>query len=215
MRVVIADDSVLLREGVVRLLQEVGIEVTGQAGNAEDLLDLVAACPPDVAIIDIRMPPTHTTEGLRAAQQIRSSHPAVAVLVLSQYVETSYAIRLITENQHGVGYLLKDRVMEVGDFVAAVTRVAEGGSVIDPEVVAQLVSHGRGQSRLGELTDRELEVLQLMAEGRTNQAICDRLFLSAKTVESHVRNIFMKLDLLPTPDDHRRVLAVVSYLRGV
>jgi DNA-binding NarL/FixJ family response regulator len=213
-RVVLADDSVLLREGLARLLSEAGFEVAGQCGTAEELLALVRATLPDVAVVDIRMPPTHTNEGLVAADAIRSEHGGrVAVLVLSQYVEIEFALRLVTEGEGGVGYLLKDRVADVRDFAESVRRVAGGGSVIDPEVVALLVNRRRARGPLDELTDREREVLALMAEGRSNQAICDRLFVTPKTVEAHIASIFSKLELLPAPDDHRRVLAVLAYLR--
>jgi len=213
-RVVLADDSILLREGLARLLAEAGFEVVGQCGTAEALLELVREARPDVAVVDIRMPPTHTDEGLVAADAIRAEHAGrVGVLVLSQYVETDFALRLITEGEGGVGYLLKDRVADIGDFSDAVRRVARGGSVIDPEVVALLVNRRRARGPLDELTDREREVLALMAEGRSNQAICDRLFVTPKTVETHIASIFSKLELLPAPDDHRRVLAVLAYLR--
>jgi len=214
LRVVLADDSVLLREGLARLLTEAGFEIVGQGGTAEELLAAVRATSPDVAIVDIRMPPTHTNEGLLAADTIRSEYGGrVTVLVLSQYVETEFALRLVTQGEGGVGYLLKDRVADVGEFSEAVRRVAGGGSVIDPEVVALLVNRRRARSPLDELTDREQEVLALMAEGRSNQAICERLFVTPKTVEAHISSIFSKLELLPAPDDHRRVLAVLTYLR--
>jgi DNA-binding NarL/FixJ family response regulator/class 3 adenylate cyclase len=213
MRVMLADDSILLREGVARLLTDAGFVVVAQAGDAQGLLDALASDPPDVAIVDIRMPPTHTDEGLRAAHQIRSEHPDVGVLVLSQYVETDYAMQLVSEGAAGLGYLLKDRVGNVQEFTDAVRRVAAGGSVIDPEVVSRLVGRARKASPIDALSDREKEVLALMAEGRSNQAISERMFLSPKTVEGHVRNIFTKLDLMDTPDDHRRVLAVLTYLR--
>ena len=214
-RVILADDSVLLRAGIARLLADAGFEVVAQVGDAPALLDAVRAHRPDVAITDIRMPPTHTDEGLRAAASIRSEHgTGVAVLVLSQYVEPAFALRLVTEGQGGTGYLLKDRVQDPDDLGDAIRRLARGGSVIDPEVVAQLVREGRAQSPLGELTEREREVLGLMAEGRSNPAIAERLFLSPKTVESHIASIFGKLALLPEPDDHRRVLAVLAFLRA-
>jgi DNA-binding NarL/FixJ family response regulator len=213
MRVVIADDAVLFREGLARVLQAAGIQVAGQAGDAERLLALVRADPPDAVIVDIRMPPTHTREGLDAAQRIRSEHPQVGVLVLSQYVEPHHAMQLLEDGTSGVGYLLKDRVADVAEVVDAVRRVAGGGSVIDPEVVAQLVGRRRTRDPIQELSEREREVLALMAEGRSNQAICERLFLSPKTVEGHVRSIFTRLDLHAAPDDHRRVLAVLAFLR--
>jgi DNA-binding NarL/FixJ family response regulator len=214
MRVVIADDAVLFREGLGRVLEAAGIQVTAQVGDAEQLLALVRADPPDTAVVDIRMPPTHTREGLDAAQRIRAEHPQVGVLVLSQYVEPHHAMQLLEDGAQGVGYLLKDRVADVTEVVDAVRRVAGGGSVIDPEVVAQLLERRRTRNPVQELTEREREVLALMAEGRSNQAICQRLFLSPKTVEGHVRSIFTRLDLAATPDDHRRVLAVLAFLRA-
>ena len=215
LRIAIADDSVLMREGMARLLAEAGFDVVSQSGDATQLLAAVREQHPDVAIVDIRMPPTHTDEGLRAAEAIREEHAmGVGVLVLSQYVETSFALRLVADGAGGMGYLLKDRVDDLEDFADAVRRIARGGSVIDPEVVAQLVGRRRARVPLDDLTEREREVLALMAEGRSNQAICDRLFLAPKTVEAHIANIFSKLELLPAPDDHRRVLAVLAYLRG-
>jgi DNA-binding NarL/FixJ family response regulator len=214
MRVVIADDAVLFREGLARVLEGGGIEVAAQAGDAERLLALVRVDPPDAVVVDIRMPPTHTREGLDAARRIRAEHAPVGVLVLSQYVEPHHAMQLLEDGAGGVGYLLKDRVADVGEVVEAVRRVASGGSVIDPEVVTQLVGRRRARDPLQELTGREREVLALMAEGRSNQAICQRLFLSPKTVEAHVRSIFTRLDLSATPDDHRRVLAVLAFLRA-
>jgi DNA-binding NarL/FixJ family response regulator len=213
MRVVIADDSVLLREGVVHLLKEAGFDVVGQAGTAEELLLKVRSYSPDVAIIDIRMPPTHTDEGLRAAQEIRENHPDTGVLVLSQYVEPGYAMELLSESAEGVGYLLKDRVSDVNEFVAAVKRVAEGGSALDPTVVSQLVGRRRRDDPLAELTPREREVLELMAEGRSNAGIAERLVITERAVEKHVTSIFGKLRLPPAAEDHRRVLAVLAYLR--
>jgi DNA-binding NarL/FixJ family response regulator len=215
LRLVLADDSLLLREGLARLLAEAGFAVVGQAATAAELDTLVRKHRPDVAIVDIRMPPTHTDEGLRAAEAIRAEHgKAVGILVLSQYVETSFALRLVADGIGGVGYLLKDRVEDLDDFADAIRRIARGGSVIDPEVVAQLVRRRRAKVPLDDLTEREREVLGLMAEGRSNQAICDRLFLAPKTVEAHIANIYSKLELLPAPDDHRRVLAVLAHLRG-
>jgi DNA-binding NarL/FixJ family response regulator len=214
-RVVVADDSMLLREGLVRLLIEAGFEVVGQASDGVELIAAVDQFLPDVAITDVRMPPTHTTEGLRAAEAIRAKHGTeVGILVLSQYVETTFAMDLVSDGAGGVGYLLKDRVSDFDDFADAVRRVARGGSVIDPEVVAQLVGRRRAREPIDDLTEREREVLALMAEGRSNQAICDRLFLAPKTVEAHIASIFSKLELQPAPDDHRRVLAVLAHLRG-
>jgi DNA-binding NarL/FixJ family response regulator len=210
---VLAEDSVLLREGIARILEEAGIEVVGQAGDAEDLLRKVGAHKPDVAITDIRMPPSHTDEGLRAAHEIRSGMPEVGVLVLSQYVEEGYALDLLADNAAGLGYLLKDRVADVDAFLDAVRRVAGGGSALDPEVVSQLLGRKRRDDPLDELTAREREVLGLMAEGRSNRAIAETLVVTERAVEKHVTNIFSKLDLVNTPDDHRRVLAVLAYLR--
>jgi DNA-binding NarL/FixJ family response regulator len=212
-RVVIAEDSVLLREGIVRILEDAGIEVAGQAGDAEDLLRKVRAHKPDVAITDIRMPPSHTDEGLRAAHEIRAELPEVGVLVLSQYVEQGYALDLLADNAAGVGYLLKDRVGDVDAFIDAVRRVSEGGSALDPEVVSQLLGRKRRDDPLDELTPREREVLGLMAEGRSNHAIAEALVVTERAVEKHVTSIFSKLDLANTPEDHRRVLAVLAYLR--
>jgi serine/threonine-protein kinase len=213
LRLVLADDSLLLREGMARLVTEAGFDVVGQAGDAPTLLTAIRTHQPDVAIIDIRMPPTFTDEGLQAAEAIRTEHgTTVGILVLSQYVETTFALRLVADGAGGVGYLLKDRVDDLDDFADAIRRIAKGGSVIDPEVVAQLVGRRRARRPIDDLTEREREVLSLMAEGRSNQAICDRLFLAPKTVEAHIANIFSKLELLPAPDDHRRVLAVLAYL---
>jgi DNA-binding NarL/FixJ family response regulator len=214
MRVVIADDAVLFREGLGRVLEAAGIQVAAQAGDAERLLALVRADPPDAVVVDIRMPPTHTSEGLDAARRIHAEHPQVGVLVLSQYVEPHHAMQLLEDGTSGVGYLLKDRVADVAEVVEAVRRIAGGGSVIDPEVVAQLFGRRRTRDPIQELSERERQVLALMAEGRSNQAIGERLFLSPKTVEGHVRSIFTRLDLQAAPDDHRRVLAVLAFLRA-
>jgi DNA-binding NarL/FixJ family response regulator len=215
LRLVLADDSMLLREGIARLLTESGFEIVGQAGGADELVAAVRKHRPDVAIIDIRMPPDHTDEGLRAAEAIRAEHGTeVGILVLSQYVETTFALRLVADGVGGVGYLLKDRVDDLDDFADAIRRIARGGSVIDPEVVARLVGGRRTRVPLDDLTVREREVLALIAEGRSNQAIGDRLFLAPKTIEAHIASIFSKLGLLPAPDDHRRVLAVLAHLRG-
>ena len=214
MRVVIAEDSVLLREGVARILADAGFEVVGQAGDADELMLKVRSYTPDVAIVDIRMPPTHTDEGLRAAQEIREKHPGTGVLVLSQYVEPTYAMDLLAESAEGVGYLLKDRVADVREFADAVRRVGDGGSALDPTIVSQLVGRRRGDDPLSQLTAREREVLGLMAEGRSNRGIAARLVVTERAVEKHVTSIFGKLRLPAAPADHRRVLAVLAYLQG-
>jgi DNA-binding NarL/FixJ family response regulator/class 3 adenylate cyclase len=214
MRVVLAEDSVLLREGIARLLEDAGFDVVGQAGNADELLLKVRSYSPDVAIVDIRMPPTQTDEGLQAARRIREQYPATGVLVLSQYLETGYALELLSESAEGVGYLLKDRVADIDAFVGAVRRVAEGGSALDPAVVSQLVGRQRRDDPVAELTPREREVLELMAEGRSNQAIAEKMVVTERAVEKHVTSIFGKLRLPASPDDHRRVLAVLTYLRS-
>lgn len=213
MRVILADDSALIREGVARVLTDHGFDVLAQLEDAEGLLEAVEVHRPDVVVVDIRMPPTHTLEGLRAALEVRTRFPEVGVLVLSQHLETRYAIDLLRSGR-GVGYLLKDRVGDVAGFADAVRRVGYGGSAIDPEVVERIISRPRRQDPLAGVTNREREVLGLMAEGRSNQAIASRLFLNAKTVESHVHSVFTKLGLLPAPDDHRRVLAVLAFLQG-
>jgi DNA-binding NarL/FixJ family response regulator len=211
-RIVIAEDTVLLREGLAGLLEDAGHEVVGKAGDADLLLTLVAEHEPELAIVDVRMPPGYDDEGTRAAARIRGSHPATAVLVLSQHIETRHIVELVTAGG-GFGYLLKDRVLDVDDFLDAVRRVAGGGSALDPQVVATLIGAPRQVSALNELSPREKEVLGLMAEGRTNGGIAKRLWLTEKTVEAHVRSILMKLGLPLNSDDHRRVLAVLAYLR--
>ena len=197
---------------MARLLEDAGFEVVGQAGNADELLLKVRSYSPDVAVVDIRMPPTHTDEGLRAAQEIRERFPGVGVLVLSQYVEPGYAMELLAESAEGVGYLLKDRVSDVAEFAAAVRRVAEGGSALDPAIISQLVGRRRRDDPLGGLTPREREVLELMAQGRSNHGIAERLVVTERAVEKHVTSIFGKLRLPPAPEDHRRVLAVLAFL---
>jgi DNA-binding NarL/FixJ family response regulator len=213
LRVVIADDAVLLREGIARLLQSEGFEVVGQAGTAEELLLKVRSYAPDVAVVDIKMPPTHTDEGLRAAREIRESFPDVGVLLLSQYVESGLALELLSDSAEGVGYLLKDRVSDIGEFVAAVRRVADGGSALDPTVVSQLLGRRRRDDPLADLTPREREVLELMAEGLSNAAIAAKLVVTERAVEKHVTSIFQRLRLPNAPQTHRRVLAVLAYLR--
>ena len=212
--VVLADDTVLLREGIARLLADSGFNVVAQSDNADDLLRHVAMHKPKVAIVDIRMPPTHTDEGLRAAREIRGRFPTTSVLVLSQYVEAAYAMDLFSESTEGLGYLLKDRVADVEEFATAVRRVAEGGSALDPAVVGELLGRHRQHDPLELLTPREREVLELMAEGRSNQAIADRMFVTLRAVEKHVTSIFSKLDLPATTEDHRRVLAVLAFLQA-
>ena len=215
MRVVVADDAIILREGLARLLQEAGFEVAGLAADAAELLDLVEHVRPDVAIVDIRMPPTHTDEGIQAAKTIRGRWPDVGILVLSQHVQAGYALELLSAGTDGIGYLLKDRVADLAELTDSVQRVGGGASVLDPAVVSQLVGRRReADSPVKLLTDREREVLALMAEGRSNKAIAERLFLSEYTVEKHVGNIFTTLRLPVSPDDHRRVLAVVAYLNS-
>jgi DNA-binding NarL/FixJ family response regulator len=214
LRVVIAEDSVLLREGIARLLEESGFEVAGQAGDGEDLLRKVGAHKPDVAVVDVRMPPTHTDEGLRAAHRIRAEHPDTAVLVLSQYVDEAYALELLSDSTESTGYLLKDRIADIETFTDAVRRVANGGSALDPEVVAMLLGRRRRDDPLAVLTPREREVLGLMAEGRSNSAMAEALGVSERAVEKHVTAIFSKLDLMPAVADHRRVLAVLTFLRS-
>ena len=214
MRVVLADDSVLLREGIAQVLGAAGFEVVGQAGDANELLRLVAEKKPDVAVVDIRMPPTHREEGIEAAREIRSKYEDVAVLVLSQFLETGYAMKVVSDGGGGLGYLLKDRVSNVEQLKDAIRRVAAGETVIDPEIVRRLVQRQRDPGPLEDLSQREREVLAEMAEGRSNRAISQRLVLSERTVEAHVASIFMRLGLAPAADDHRRVLAVLAYLRS-
>jgi DNA-binding NarL/FixJ family response regulator len=211
---VIAEDQALLREGIARLLEEAGFDVVGQAGDAVDLRRKVGAHKPDVAVVDIQMPPTRTDDGLRAAIDIRSAHPCTRVLVLSQYVEERYAIDLIGECAEGVGYLLKDRVGDLGEFADAVRRVGEGGSVLDPEVVSRMLARPRHRSPLEQLSPRERDVLELMAQGRSNQGIAEKLWITESAVEKHVTAIFEKLGLARDFEDHRRVLAVLAFLRG-
>ena len=214
MRVVIADDSVLLREGLARVLADGGFEVVAQAADADELRQAVRRFKPDVAIVDVRMPPTHTDEGARAAVEIRETQPDVAVLILSQVIEAAHALQLFSERPEGFGYLLKDRILEIDDFLESVRRVGRGGTAIDPAVIGQLVGRRRGDDPLEELTPREREVLELMAQGLSNKGICEKLVVSPKTVETHVNSIFWKLGLMPAPDEHRRVLAVLAYLRS-
>jgi DNA-binding NarL/FixJ family response regulator len=211
-RIVIAEDSVLLRAGLTRLLSEAGHEVVATVDNADDLLTVVERHQPDLGVVDVRMPPTHTDDGLRAALAIRARWPAIGILVLSQYVEETYASELLANGSAGLGYLLKDRIADVGEFLGAVQRVGERGTALDPEVVAQLLARTRRRDPLERLSPREREVLGLMAEGRTNNAIARELVVSDGAVEKHVSNIFIKLDLPPTEHDHRRVLAVLRWL---
>jgi DNA-binding NarL/FixJ family response regulator len=213
-RVILADDAVVVREGLARLLAEQRIEVQAQAGNAEELLRLVAGDPPDVAVIDIRMPPTFTNEGLRAAEKIRDTYPQVGTVVLSQYVEVEYALKLVAAPSERVGYLLKDRIGDIGDFVAALKRVAAGETVVEPSLVDELLNLPATRDPLAELTQREREVLTLLAEGRTDRGIADQLFVTRKTVEAHARSIFRKLDLPSDASENRRVHAVLAFLQA-
>ncbi|HEX6237761.1 MAG TPA: response regulator transcription factor [Acidimicrobiales bacterium] len=214
MRIVIAEDSVLLRAGLTRLLADAGLEVVATVDDADDLVEVVERLRPDMAVVDVRMPPTHTDDGLRAALRIRDRWPKVGILVLSQYVEERYASELLASDTSGLGYLLKDRIADVSDFLEAVRRVGDGGTALDPEVVAQLLARSRRRDPLDRLSRREREVLALMAEGRSNGAIARELVVSDGAVEKHVSNIFTKLDLPPTDHDHRRVLAVLRFLEG-
>ena len=214
MRVVVADDSVLLREGLVRLLEDEGFEVVAQAADADDLVRKVGAHKPDVALVDIRMPPTNTDDGLRAAREIGRRHPETGVLVLSHYLDEDYALDLLGEDGSGVGYLLKDRVVDFEPFADTVRQIGRGGSALDPEIVNQLIGRARSDDPLHDLSDREREVLTLMSEGRSNHAIAERLVITGRAVEKHVTRIFSKLGLEPTPEHHRRVLAVLAYLRS-
>jgi DNA-binding NarL/FixJ family response regulator len=213
MRVVVADDEVLLREVLARLITETGFEVVGKAGDPDQLLRVVRQSRPQVAIIDIKMPPTHTDEGLVAAEELRRRDPSMGVLVLSHYLESRYAMRLLQQHPERIGYLLKERISDIAVLADAIRRVAEGECVIDPTIVARLMARQRDSGPLTQLTDRERQVLALMAEGHSNQGICDKLFLSPKTVEAHVSQIFSKLDLREVPGYHRRVLAVLTFLR--
>ncbi|HMS88020.1 MAG: response regulator transcription factor [Acidimicrobiales bacterium] len=214
MRIVIAEDSVLLRAGLTRILVDAGEDVVATVGDADELLTVVGRHRPDLALVDVRMPPTHTDDGLRAARTIRERWPGTGILVLSQYVEERYATELLADDTAGLGYLLKDRVADVGEFLGAVRRVGAGGTALDPEVVSQLLARARRQDPLERLSPREREVLALMAEGRANPAIARELVVSDKAVEKHVSNIFLKLDLAPAQADHRRVLAVLRWLEG-
>jgi DNA-binding NarL/FixJ family response regulator len=213
-RVVVAEDAMITRQGLVRLLREAGVEVVAEAEDADALLRRISATRPDAAIVDIRMPPTHTDEGLVAAKAIRSRHPDVAVLILSSYIEPRYAMELLQEHPERVGYLLKERVFDIAVLVDALRRLGEGESVVDPTIVSRLLGRRRQSSPLDELTGREREVLELLAEGLSNRAIAGRLVVTERTVEAHVKQIFQKLDLAASPDSHRRVLAVLAYLRG-
>jgi DNA-binding NarL/FixJ family response regulator len=212
-RVVIAEDSVLLREGLARVLADGGFEVVAQAANADELKEAVRRYKPDVAVVDVRMPPTQTDEGARAALELRAEEH-LPILLLSQVVEATHALALVSEQPEGFGYLLKDRVLEIDDFLEAVRRVGKGGTAIDPQVIGQLLGRRREEDPLGELTPREREVLGLMAEGLSNRGICEKLVVSPKTIETHVNSIFWKLGLVPVPDEHRRVLAVLAFLRA-
>jgi DNA-binding NarL/FixJ family response regulator len=213
-RVVIADDSVIVREGIASILSRAGVDVAAQASDADELMDEVDAHRPDVAIVDIRMPPTHTDEGLRAAHALRERHPGIGILILSQFVEVGIATRLLAENPEGLGYLLKDRVADIDEFARTLERVAEGGSALDPQIVTRLLSAERETGPVASLTPREREVLELIAEGRSNPAIAERLGITLRSTEKHVSSVFAKLQLPADGGDHRRVLAVLRFLRG-
>jgi DNA-binding NarL/FixJ family response regulator len=213
-RVVIADDSVIVREGIASILSRAGVDVAAQASNADELMDEVDALRPDVAIVDIRMPPTHTDEGLRAAHALRERHPALGIMILSQFVEVGIATRLLAENPEGLGYVLKDRVADIDEFNRTLERVAEGGSALDPQIVTRLLSAERETGPIAALTPREREVLELIAEGRSNPAIAERLGITLRSTEKHVSSVFAKLDLPTAGGEHRRVLAVLRFLRG-
>jgi DNA-binding NarL/FixJ family response regulator len=213
-RVVVADDNLLMREGLTALLRDTGIDVVAKSSTADDLMLKVRSYEPDVAIVDVRMPPTHTDEGLQAARRIRAEHRRTGVLILSQYLEVPLAMELFADGAEGLGYLLKDRVTDLDDFTSALRRVADGGSALDPLVVSQLLASGRGGGPLGAVTRREREVLELVAEGRSNKAIAERLVITQRAVQKHVTSIFTKLDLPASDDDHRRILAVLTYLRS-
>ena len=215
MRVVVADDVMLTREGITRLLTDAGVEVVGEAGDAGSLLRAVRMTQPDAAVVDIRMPPTHTDEGLVAAQHIRAEHPSVGVLILSQYIEPRYAMQLLEDHPERVGYLLKERVFDVANLIDALRRLADGETVVDPTIVARLFARKRHTDPLDQLTQREHEALTLVAEGLSNRAIATRLFVTERTIEAHVKQIFLKLGLSTDPDSHRRVLAVLAYLRSM
>ncbi|HET6643354.1 MAG TPA: response regulator transcription factor [Gaiellaceae bacterium] len=214
MQVAIAEDSVLLREGVARVLDEAGLDVVAQCENADDLMAKVQSYPPDVVIMDIRLPPTHSDEGLQAALELRANHPSIGVLVLSQYVEVGLAMKLLADSAEGVGYMLKDRIGDVNDFVAAVRRVGEGGSALDPIIISTLLARQRPDDPIAQLTPREREVLELMASGSSNQGIADSLVITVRAVEKYVSSIFGKLGLPSTGTESRRVLAVLLYLRS-
>jgi DNA-binding NarL/FixJ family response regulator len=214
MRVVIADDNLLVRDGLATLLEDAGVEVPARASSAEELMHQVDAHAPDVAIVDVRMPPTHTDEGLKAAHEIRARHPEIGIMILSQHVEVGVAMRLLAESPEGLGYLLKDRVADLDDFVATLRQVAGGGSALDPEIVRRLLSSARGGGPLDRLTDRERDVLELMAQGLSNHAIADQLAITLRSTEKHVSSIFGKLGLPATGAEHRRVLAVLRFLRS-